>query len=388
MGKNVKNIKSTLLIVGLVIVGIGSFFIYNQQQEKRFLEFEGYEVSIIDKRVNEIYNEDKDDFSQNITAAKFAEINQLIIEVDDKDYGEKNKSRFEEIKNEFKSLEAMYNIELAISDIFEEDNENVKLNIKKDKLTKLEDKLASYKEMAGFYKRNLTRLEVAFEQLNDIEIAQGSIEELFDGEDLHEDVTPEDLEKTIKLINKIKNQELKKSLLAKIDGVKVALLDEDDDEVDEEEEVEVVRESEPEPEQEPEPERDSEREPEPTRPPTPPTPTRPSRPTNPAPPVREEPVPEPIPTRPEPEPEPNPTPEPPKRTDVKTEVVRRDIPFPTKFEFDNNKVGQVITKGVLGYEEVTYEIISYSDGTSTRTKIDQRTVPPVPEIVGRAEPED
>ena len=133
MGKNVKNIKSTLLIVGLVIVGIGSFFIYNQQQEKRFLEFEGYEVSIIDKRVNEIYNEDKDDFSQNITAAKFAEINQLIIEVDDKDYGEKNKSRFEEIKNEFKSLEAMYNIELAISDIFEEDNENVKLNTKKDK---------------------------------------------------------------------------------------------------------------------------------------------------------------------------------------------------------------------------------------------------------------
>lgn len=377
-----KNIKSTLLIVGLVIVGIGSFFIYNQQQEKRFLEFEGYEVSIIDKRVNEIYNEDKDDFSQNITAAKFAEINQLIIEVDDKDYGEKNKSRFEEIKNEFKLLEAMYNIELAISDIFEEDNENVKLNIKKDKLTKLEDNLASYKEMAGFYKRNLTRLEVAFEQLNDIEIAQGSIEELFDGEDLHEDVTPEDLEKTIKLINKIKNQELKKSLLAKIDGVKVALLDEDDDEVDEEEEVEVVRESEPEPEQEPEPERNSEREPEPTRPPTP------SRPTNPAPPVREEPVPEPIPTRPEPEPEPDPTPEPPKRTDVKTEVVRRDIPFPTKFEFDNNKVGQVITKGVLGYEEVTYEIISYSDGTSTRNKIDQRTVPPVPEIVGRAEPED
>lgn len=276
----------------------------------------------------------------------------------------------------------MYNIELAISDIFEEDNENVKLNIKKDKLTKLEDNLASYKEMAGFYKRNLTRLEVAFEQLNDIEIAQGSIEELFDGEDLHEDVTPEDLEKTIKLINKIKNQELKKSLLAKIDGVKVALLDEDDDEVDEEEEVEVVRESEPEPEQEPEPERNSEREPEPTRPPTP------SRPTNPAPPVREEPVPEPIPTRPEPEPEPDPTPEPPKRTDVKTEVVRRDIPFPTKFEFDNNKVGQVITKGVLGYEEVTYEIISYSDGTSTRNKIDQRTVPPVPEIVGRAEPED
>ncbi len=106
-GKNVKNVKSTLLIVGLVIVGIGSFFIYNQQQENRFLEFEGYEVSIIDKRVNELYNDEKDDFAQNITTDKFAEINQLILEVDDKDYSEKNKSRFEEIKNEFKSAEAM-----------------------------------------------------------------------------------------------------------------------------------------------------------------------------------------------------------------------------------------------------------------------------------------
>ena len=40
------------LLISLILVGVGSVFLYRQREEQRVLEFEGYEISTIESRVD------------------------------------------------------------------------------------------------------------------------------------------------------------------------------------------------------------------------------------------------------------------------------------------------------------------------------------------------
>ena len=93
MGGNVKNTKSILLIIDLLLIGVGSFFIYNRQQENQFLKFEGYEVSLIEKKVENLYNKDKSDLADDITIDKLSEVEQLILDIKDKKFSEKKSNK-------------------------------------------------------------------------------------------------------------------------------------------------------------------------------------------------------------------------------------------------------------------------------------------------------
>ena len=286
MGDNVKKFKSTLLIIGLLLIGIGSFFIYNHQQKDRFLKFEGYEVSLIEEKVDKLYNKDRTDLADNLTLDGINEVEQSILDVKDKKISEKNQTIFEDVIAHFGTVQLMFDLELSIDEVFEEDSEIVKIEINDENITKLEEELEGFQEMSKYYIRNTNRLVSASEQVEAINLVQERLDELFEDGELREDITDEELEEVRELINTVKNSELKDSLLARLEGVEVASAEEEelentDNELDEQnEEIDVVRDPEP----EREPEGTVERAPEPE-----PEPVRPSRPAAPEP----EPTPEP-----------------------------------------------------------------------------------------------
>lgn len=352
MGDNVKKFKSTLLIIGLLLIGIGSFFIYNHQQKDRFLKFEGYEVSLIEEKVDKLYNKDRTDLADNLTLDGINEVEQSILDVKDKKISEKNQTIFEDVIADFGTVQLMFDLELSIDEVFEEDGEIVKIEINDENITKLEEELEGFQEMSKYYIRNTNRLVSASEQVEAINLVQERLDELFEDGELREDITDEELEEVRELINTVKNSELKDSLLARLEGVEVASAEEEelentDNELDEQnEEIDVVRDPEP----EREPEGTVERAPEPE-----PEPVRPSRPAA---------------------PEPEPTPEPPSDPVVVNENEENgeivEIPFETnKINNATLPKGQeaIVQYGKPGQAVVVYKVTTFSDGTETKTKL-------------------
>lgn len=352
MGDNVKDFKSTLLIIGLLLIGIGSFFIYNHQQKDRFLKFEGYEVSLIEEKVDKLYNKDRTDLADNLTLDDINEIEQLILGIKEKDLSDKNLKKLNYVIDDFEIVQVMNDLELSIEEIFEEGSEIVKIEINDENITKLEGELEAFQEMSKYYIRNANRLVSASEQVETINLVQERLDELFEDGELREDVTNEELEEVRELINTVKNSELKDSLLARLEGVEVASAEEEelentDNELDEQnEEIEVVRDPEP----EREPEGTVERAPEPE-----PEPVRPSRPAA---------------------PEPEPTPEPPSDPVVVNEKEENgeivEIPFETnKINNATLPKGQeaIVQYGKPGQAVVVYKVTTFSDGTETKTKL-------------------
>lgn len=352
MGDNVKKSKSTLLIIGLLLIGIGSFFIYNHQQKDRFLKFEGYEVSLIEEKVDKLYNKDRTDLADNLTLDGINEVEQSILDVKDKKISEKNQTIFEDVIADFGTVQLMFDLELSIDEVFEEDSEIVKIEINDENITKLEEELEGFQDMSKYYIRNTNRLVSASEQVEAINLVQERLDELFEDGELREDITDEELEEVRELINTVKNSELKDSLLARLEGVEVASAEEEelentDNELDEQnEEIEVVRDPEP----EREPEGTVERAPEPE-----PEPVRPSRPAA---------------------PEPEPTPEPPSDPVVVNEKEENgeivEIPFETnKINNATLPKGQeaIVQYGKPGQAVVVYKVTTFSDGTETKTKL-------------------
>ena len=352
MGDNVKKSKLTLLIIGLLLIGIGSFFIYNHQQKDRFLKFEGYEVSLIEEKVDKLYNKDRTDLADNLTLDGINEVEQSILDVKDKKISEKNQTIFEDVIADFGTVQLMFDLELSIDEVFEEDSEIVKIEINDENITKLEEELEGFQEMSKYYIRNTNRLVSASEQVEAINLVQERLDELFEDGELREDITDEELEEVRELINTVKNSELKDSLLARLEGVEVASAEEEDlentdNELDEQnEEIDVVRDPEP----EREPEGTVERAPEPE-----PEPVRPSRPAA---------------------PEPEPTPEPPSDPVVVNEKEENveivEIPFETnKINNATLPKGQeaIVQYGKPGQAVVVYKVTTFSDGTETKTKL-------------------
>lgn len=58
--------KFYIALFGVFVAGIVSVIIYKQQQEMRALDFEGYEISSIQSKVDALYNDDKTDIQKDI----------------------------------------------------------------------------------------------------------------------------------------------------------------------------------------------------------------------------------------------------------------------------------------------------------------------------------
>ena len=270
------------LLISLIIIGIGSYNFYQQKQEERLLEFEGYEITTIEERVEALYNEEKTDIVENITEDELEELDQFFLDLKEKDLHKENKHRISNMEVDFLMAREMNTIQEDIRALF--DNKIVVSSAELTDIGRLKREIEAYSIRPDYYERNTELLEDGKQQLTDIREAEELVESLLDEEgNLKEGVTQEDIDGALKIIEEIKNEEIRNALASSLDGEIIPVEEEDEEEVEEIEEVEETPEEE-------EPES---------------TPTRPSRPT--------QPQPEPEPSRPDPRPgvEPQvPTPDP------------------------------------------------------------------------------
>ena len=256
------------LLISLIIIGIGSYNFYQQKQEERLLEFEGYEITTIEERVEALYNEEKTDIVENITEDELEELDQIFLDLKEKDLHKENKHRISNMEVDFLMAREMNTIQEDIRALF--DNKIVVSSAELTDIGRLKREIEAYSIRPDYYERNTELLEDGKQQLTDIREAEELVESLLDEEgNLKEGVTQEDIDGALKIIEEIKNEEIRNALASSLDGEIIPVEEEDEEEVEEIEEVEETPEEEPES-----------------------TPTRPSRPT--------QPQPEPEPSRPAP----------------------------------------------------------------------------------------
>ena len=158
-----------LILIGLIIVGVGSIFIYRQQQEAKALEFEGYKISSIEKRVNELYVRDKSDIQKGISR-ELADSDLVFLELTDKDLSYRSKKRVKNMEEEFLTATGMFELQEVILDLFVEDK-IIKNNISPDTIEELEISLLHYEDKTTYFKRNKPYITDARRQLETIEEA-------------------------------------------------------------------------------------------------------------------------------------------------------------------------------------------------------------------------
>lgn len=139
-----KGKKFYIAIIGLFVIGIGSIVMYRQQQEARALEFEGYEIATIESRVDALYNDDKTDIQENIDP-ELAELEQIFLELNEKDLSNRSERRIEDMEHEFLSANEMNELQEDISDLFREE-EIVRKNASTDDIEELQSSLVPFED--------------------------------------------------------------------------------------------------------------------------------------------------------------------------------------------------------------------------------------------------
>lgn len=229
-----KGKKFYIILIGLIIVGIGSVFVYRQQQEARFLEFEGYEIADIERQVAGLYNEDKTDLADDISKNELEELEVTLADLQEKDLGRQNRNRIETMQEDLMTADGMLALEEDIDEIFIEES-IVDKDASFSEVENFEEKIVTYEDKAIYFDRNTTRLDDAKQQVETMTHARDYIENLFTDEDeVRADVTREEEEEALELIDQVKNEEIKEELTAQIETVTLAL--------DEREELEVLKE--------------------------------------------------------------------------------------------------------------------------------------------------
>lgn len=212
-----KGKKFYLILIGLIVVGISSLFIYKQQQEARALDFEGYEIATIESNVNDLYNEEKTDIKENISE-QLIELEQILNELEEKELSYRNETRIDKMRNEFLIAKEMHDLEIKTLELFEEET-IVSQTVTDDVIKDLENALAIFEDKTVFYKRNQKYISKARVQLEHIEEVSGLLENLTKDEE----VTKETLDKIEELINQIKNESIQKDFLKRIEKARVVV---------------------------------------------------------------------------------------------------------------------------------------------------------------------
>lgn len=215
--------KYYALVLGLILVGIGTFVFYRQQQEARILEFEGYEISLIEEEVDALYNADKTDIQRDIPKERLEELETTFLRLMEKDFSGRNEQNIQAIYEDFQTAKRMFKTEDDVDALFEEERV-VQEHLTLDAVNTVENDLEIFSEKSVYYERNKERVALAKEQVETIERARTFFANLYDKEGvLKETVTREDEETAKNLIRQIKNQSVREQLSDETDKLSVAL---------------------------------------------------------------------------------------------------------------------------------------------------------------------
>lgn len=217
-----KGKKFYVILAGLLVIGIASVFLYREQQEARVLEFEGYGISEIEERVTGLYNEEKTDISENISTEELKNIEGLFVELKDQTFSGRNEQRLKEAELDFLTASDMKETEEKINKLFVDDD-IIEADISTNDVEQLEQEIETYEMKTIYYERNVKFLEDASIQISDINTATEFIEALFDNDLVREDISREDEEEALELIEPIRNTEIKEELSARVEVVSLAL---------------------------------------------------------------------------------------------------------------------------------------------------------------------
>ena len=211
------------LLISLILVGVGSVFLYRQREEQRVLEFEGYEITAIESRIESLYNEEKTDISQNISEEELEEISIIFEELDEKKLSRRSRDRIKDMEADFLTAESMMDTERNVKEIFNEANIVTK-DLKEEEIDTLEADVLTFDNMPLFIDRNIELLAYARQQVVTINRATEFVEGLFDEDrNVLESATREDEEEALNLIEPILNEEVKEELTLQVDQVNLVL---------------------------------------------------------------------------------------------------------------------------------------------------------------------
>lgn len=211
------------LLISLILVGVGSVFLYRQREEQRVLEFEGYEITAIESRIESLYNEEKTDISQNISEEELEEISIIFEELDEKKLSRRSRDRIKDMEADFLTVESMMDTERNVKEIFNEANIVTK-DLKEEEIDTLEADVLTFNNMPLFIDRNIELLAYARQQVVTINRATEFVEGLFDEDrNVLESATREDEEEALNLIEPILNEEVKEELTLQVDQVNLVL---------------------------------------------------------------------------------------------------------------------------------------------------------------------
>lgn len=211
------------LLISLILVGVGSVFLYRQREEQRVLEFEGYEITAIESRVDALYNEEKTDISQNISDEELEELEIIFEELDEKKLSRRSRDRIRDMQLDYLIAESMMETERDVKEIFNEANIVTK-DLKEEEIDTLEADVLTFNNMPLFIDRNIELLAYARQQVVTINRATEFVEGLFDEDrNVLESATREDEEEAIELIEPILNEEVKEELTLQVEQVNLVL---------------------------------------------------------------------------------------------------------------------------------------------------------------------
>ena len=217
-----KGKKFYFILAGILLVGLSTIYFFRQQREKQFLEFEAYEIASVEAQVDGLYNEDKTDILEDISTEELESIDELLHDLKVKEYSNKNEQRLNIVESEFITAKKMNTLQVDINALFIETG-IIEKNISLNEVESLEEQITSFQEKTAYYDRNAMTLDDAKEQVKNIETARTYIENLFEEDFVRSDVTREDEEEALKLIEKIKNEDVRKELLVRAETLNLAL---------------------------------------------------------------------------------------------------------------------------------------------------------------------
>lgn len=216
-----KGKKFYIAIIGLFIIGIGSLFIYRQQQEARVLEFEGYEISAIESRVDALYNEEKTDIQEDI-GTEITELEQIFVELNKKDLSKRSERYIQKIKTELLQAKEMVELQEDISNVYKDD-EVVRPKTSIETIEELQTALDFFEHRTIYHKRNQGLLTDAKAQIETIEEARERVAQLTTEGVPNEEVDEEALAELEEFLAQLKDEDFKERLLEEVASVRLAL---------------------------------------------------------------------------------------------------------------------------------------------------------------------
>ena len=217
-----KGKKFYVFLVALLLVGLSAVYFFRQKQSEKYLEFEAYEIENIEKQVAGLYNEEKSDLSKDLSTDQLQTIQEDLEELKGKEYRSENQQRLKNAEEEYLAAKVMVDLQADVEALFIKKG-IIEKDLTLEEVVNLEEQVGQFQEKVVYYDRNWMSLEDAKEQVNDIETAISFIDDLFEEDFVRVDVTRENEEEALELIQKIKNEEVREELMTRAEMVNVAL---------------------------------------------------------------------------------------------------------------------------------------------------------------------